>query len=161
MKTSFTLLFSVLLFLHTHVCTAASNRWPDPEPCMGNCSYIHDPSVIKRSDGTWFRFSTNGNIAIASAPNITGPWKYLDSMLPKGSVIQITKNQEIWVCFYQSDFEELAPNITHLEVPRRLSRQRHILCILRCLAHQFSIIRHRCCYIQDSQARKLDGSRQP
>ena len=75
-----------------------SSTWPDPEPCSGNCSAIHDPSVVRCADGTWFRFSTNGNIAIASAPSLTGPWEYQGAMLPNGSEIQVIENQEIWVC---------------------------------------------------------------
>ncbi|KAF2468689.1 endo-1,5-alpha-L-arabinosidase [Lindgomyces ingoldianus] len=70
--------------------------WPDPEPCTGNCSYIHDPSVLRRKDGTWFRFSTLGNIAIATAPALTGPWTYQGAMLPSGSKINVVKNQQLW-----------------------------------------------------------------
>lgn len=71
--------------------------WPDPEPCTGNCSYVHDPSIIRKSDGTWYRFSTNGNIAIASAPALTGPWTYQGAMLPGGSSIHVVDGQELWV----------------------------------------------------------------
>ncbi|KAF2635291.1 glycoside hydrolase family 43 protein [Massarina eburnea CBS 473.64] len=70
--------------------------WPNPEPCLGNCTYIHDPSVIQRSDGTWFRISTNGNIAIATAPALVGPWEYKGAMLPQGSKIDVVNEQEIW-----------------------------------------------------------------
>ena len=73
--------------------------WPNPEACDGNCSYIHDPSVVQAPDGTWYRFSTNGNIAIATAPDITGPWTYQGAMLPGGSSIQVTPGQQIWVSF--------------------------------------------------------------
>ncbi|KIW60517.1 hypothetical protein PV05_00729 [Exophiala xenobiotica] len=98
MKSIFQLLSTVSL-LKVGVIEADSNNtstWPDPEPCSGNCSAIHDPSVVRRADGTWFRFSTNGNIAIASAPNLTGPWEYQGAMLPNGSEIQVIENQEIW-----------------------------------------------------------------
>ena len=71
--------------------------FPNPEPCNGNCSYIHDPSLVQGPDGTWFRLSTNGNIAIATAPDITGPWTYQGAMLPQGSSIQVDPNQQIWV----------------------------------------------------------------
>lgn len=100
MKSIFQLLSTVSL-LKAGVIEADSNNtstWPDPEHCSGNCSAIHDPSVVRRADGTWFRFSTNGNIAIASAPNLTGPWEYQGAMLPNGSEIQVIENQEIWVC---------------------------------------------------------------
>ena len=74
----------------------ASFSFPPSESCKGNCSYIHDPSIVKRKDGTFFRFSTNGNIAIASAPEMQGPWEYLGAMLPQGSMIDVTEDQEIW-----------------------------------------------------------------
>lgn len=69
-----------------------------PEPCTGNCTAIHDPAVIRRSDGTWFRFSTLGNIAVATAPALIGPWTYRGAMLPSGSIIKLpdaTANQ-LW-----------------------------------------------------------------
>jgi arabinan endo-1,5-alpha-L-arabinosidase len=95
---SFFPLLSTLSLLRGNVTQAENGVYPDPEPCTGNCTYVHDPSVIQRpTDGTFFRFSTNGNIAIASAPSMTGPWEYLGSMLPNGSEIQVTKGQEIWV----------------------------------------------------------------
>ena len=52
---------------------------------------------MKSSDGTFYRFSTSGNIAVASAPAYTGPWTYLGPMLPNGSIISIGEpNQELW-----------------------------------------------------------------
>lgn len=69
----------------------------NPEPCTGNCTGVHDPTLIKTESGKWFRLSTNGNIAIASADDVTGPWTYQGAMLPDGSVIQVVDNQEIWV----------------------------------------------------------------
>lgn len=87
-------MFSITLLL-CGLAQAAS--WPDPEPCTGNCTWVHDPSVIERaSDGTWFRLSTSGNIAIASAPALTGPWTYQGAMLPGGTSIQVINGQEIW-----------------------------------------------------------------
>ncbi|KAF2647956.1 glycoside hydrolase family 43 protein [Lophiostoma macrostomum CBS 122681] len=74
----------------------ATLAWPEPEPCTGNCTGVHDPSVIRREDGTWFRYSTNGNIAIATAPALTGPWTYRGAMLPSGSVIDVVDDQQLW-----------------------------------------------------------------
>ncbi|KAF2260345.1 glycoside hydrolase family 43 protein, partial [Lojkania enalia] len=70
--------------------------WPDPEPCEGNCSFVHDPSLIRRPDGMWVRFSTLGNIAIATAPKLTGPWTYEGPMLPKGTSIMAVEGQQMW-----------------------------------------------------------------
>jgi arabinan endo-1,5-alpha-L-arabinosidase len=72
--------------------------WPAPEPCNGNCTFIHDPAVIRDADsGTYYRFSTNGNIAIATADDLTGPWTYQGALLPDGSSITVTDGQEMWV----------------------------------------------------------------
>lgn len=73
-----------------------TTSYPDPEPCTGNCTGVHDPSLIRTESGKWFRLSTNGNIAIASADDVTGPWTYNGAMLPNGSVIQIIDGQQIW-----------------------------------------------------------------
>lgn len=70
----------------------------DPEPCTGNCTFIHDPAVIQAADGSYYRFSTNGNIAIAKADDLTGPWIYQGALLPEGSSIQVAEGQEMWVC---------------------------------------------------------------
>ncbi|KAF2109897.1 glycosyl hydrolase [Lophiotrema nucula] len=69
--------------------------YPNPEPCTGNCTWIHDPSLIKK-DGLWYRFSTSGNIAIATAPAITGPWEYRGALLDKGTSIFVADGQDIW-----------------------------------------------------------------
>lgn len=87
-------LFLSLLKLSS--CARQRASWPDPEPCEGNCTYIHDPSIIRRPDGIWFRFSTLGNIAIATAPALIGPWTYQGAMLPEGTKINVTENQELW-----------------------------------------------------------------
>ncbi|KAF1994303.1 glycoside hydrolase family 43 protein [Amniculicola lignicola CBS 123094] len=70
-------------------------QYPDPEPCTGNCTWIHDPSVIKEN-GTYYRFSTSGNIAIATAPTMAGPWKYEGALLENGTSIHVVDYQDIW-----------------------------------------------------------------
>lgn len=64
--------------------------FPDPVPVTGDNRDCHDPSIVKRqADGRWFRFCTNNNIRIDSAPEITGPWKIEGAVLPpEGSVIR-------------------------------------------------------------------------
>ena len=71
--------------------------YPDPAPCYGNVSWIHDPSIIY-DDGTYWRFSTSGDIAVATAPSIKGPWTYKGSVLPGGTKILVAPDQDIWVC---------------------------------------------------------------
>jgi arabinan endo-1,5-alpha-L-arabinosidase len=73
-----------------------SEGYPDPQPCHGNCSWVHDPSIIYE-DGTYWRFTTSGNIAIATAPNLEGPWTYQGPLLHNGTSIRIRDDQDIWV----------------------------------------------------------------
>jgi arabinan endo-1,5-alpha-L-arabinosidase len=68
-----------------------------PEACSGVCVNSHDPSIIRRSDGTYFRFSTGGKIAVHTAPALTGPWTYKGAALPSGSSINLPGNQDLWV----------------------------------------------------------------
>ncbi|ROV97396.1 hypothetical protein VMCG_06908 [Cytospora schulzeri] len=69
--------------------------YPNPITCSGYC-WAHDPSVVKRSDGTYFRFNTGSEIGISSASSLTGPWTYLGSALPSGSSIDLTGNTDLW-----------------------------------------------------------------
>lgn len=92
-------LFSATTALALSHNVARSDSWPSPESCSGNCTGVHDPALIRReSDGKWFRLSTSGNIAIASADDITGPWTYDGPMLANGSIIQLPIDaQDLWV----------------------------------------------------------------
>ena len=73
-----------------------SSQYPDPYPCFGNNSGVHDPSIFYE-DGTFWRFSTSGNIAVATAPSIRGPWTYRGPLLPEGTKIRVADDQDIWV----------------------------------------------------------------
>ncbi|KAF2712666.1 glycoside hydrolase family 43 protein [Pleomassaria siparia CBS 279.74] len=73
---------------------------PDPI-CTGVCTgTIRDPYVLRRDDGTWFRFTTEGNIRIATAPSISGPWSTnsgeAGALLPGGSIIHLSDDQRLW-----------------------------------------------------------------
>ncbi|KAF9693077.1 hypothetical protein EKO04_008907 [Ascochyta lentis] len=78
--------------------------YPEPSPCVGNCSHIHDPSIFYE-DGTYWRFSTSGNIAVATTSSLKGPWKYKGSALTEGTKINIAPDQDIWAPSI-SKFEE-------------------------------------------------------
>ncbi|KAH9870917.1 hypothetical protein J1614_006489, partial [Plenodomus biglobosus] len=69
--------------------------YPDPEPCHGNCTSVLDPSVFY-NDGTHWRFSTSGNIAVVSTPTLEGPWKYRGALVTNGTRIYIDYKQDIW-----------------------------------------------------------------
>ncbi|KAI1077210.1 glycosyl hydrolase [Whalleya microplaca] len=70
--------------------------YADPNACSGTCTNTHDPSIIRRSDGTYFRFSTGGKIAVHTAPDITGPWTYQGAALPSGSSIDLAGKDDLW-----------------------------------------------------------------
>jgi len=75
----------------------AAHGFADPLSCSGTCNNAHDPALIQRdSDGTYFRFSTGGKIAIHTAPSAQGPWSYKGAAIPACSSIQLTGNCDLW-----------------------------------------------------------------
>lgn len=75
---------------------AIVNAYPPVGSCTGNCTgFMHDPNVVYK-EGTYYRFTTNGKINIATAPQISGPWTYQGAALPKGSIIDLPGNQDLW-----------------------------------------------------------------
>jgi len=78
------------------VFSASVNAYSNPLTCSGVCTNAHDPALIRRDDGTYFRFSTGGKIAIHSAPAITGPWTYKGAAIPSGSKIDKVGNDDLW-----------------------------------------------------------------
>lgn len=80
---------------------AFAHGYATPMACSGVCVNAHDPALIRRDDGTYFRFSTGGKIAIHSAPSITGPWTYRGAAIPAGSKITKPGNNDLWVIAHQ------------------------------------------------------------
>lgn len=78
------------------VLPGIANAYSNPLPCSGICTNAHDPSLVRRDDGTYFRFSTGGKVAVHTAPSIQGPWTYNGAALPNGSKINKTGNQDLW-----------------------------------------------------------------
>ncbi|PSN67545.1 endo-1,5-alpha-L-arabinosidase [Corynespora cassiicola Philippines] len=70
--------------------------YANPMACSGVCGNAHDPALIRRDDGTYYRFSTGGKIAIHSAPSITGPWTYKGAAIPSGSKINLKGKDDLW-----------------------------------------------------------------
>lgn len=89
-------LFSMLVGFPLLVAGLVSG-YANPQTCTGVCTNAHDPSIIRRDDGTYFRFSTGNKIAIHSAPALTGPWKYLGAAVPDGSKINLKGKDDLWV----------------------------------------------------------------
>ncbi|KAI4086337.1 MAG: hypothetical protein LQ339_009050 [Xanthoria mediterranea] len=86
------LTISFILF----VASIRADAYSNPLPCNGICTNAHDPSLIRRDDGTYSRFSTGGKIAVHTAPSIQGPWTYNGAALPNGSIINKAGNQDLW-----------------------------------------------------------------
>ncbi|KAF2877021.1 glycosyl hydrolase [Massariosphaeria phaeospora] len=72
------------------------NAYANPKACTGTCGNAHDPALIRRDDGIYFRFSTGSKIAIHSAPSLTGPWTYRGAAIPKGSKINKGGKDDLW-----------------------------------------------------------------
>lgn len=72
--------------------------YPDPIACTGAC-WAHDPGVVKRADGKYFRFGTGSKIGIWTASSLTGSWTYQGAAIPAGSSINLPGNDDLWVSF--------------------------------------------------------------
>lgn len=70
--------------------------YSNPGACSGAC-WAHDPSIAKRSDGTYFKFNTGGGMEIATAKSIAGPWTLVGHVLPSGS--SINGATDLWVSY--------------------------------------------------------------
>jgi len=72
------------------------SAYSNPGACSGAC-WAHDPSIIQRtSDGQYYKFNTGGNIEIATASAISGPWTLTGYVLTDGSSIDIAGNTDLW-----------------------------------------------------------------
>jgi arabinan endo-1,5-alpha-L-arabinosidase len=78
------------------ILSATADAYTNPLSCSGTCTNCHDPSLVRRDDGTYFRFSTGGKVAVHTAPSIQGPWTYKGAALPNGSQINKPGNQDLW-----------------------------------------------------------------
>ncbi|KAL9630765.1 MAG: hypothetical protein Q9204_004554 [Flavoplaca sp. TL-2023a] len=85
-----------MTFLILAVISVTVDAYSKPLSCNGICINAHDPSVIRRDDGMYFRFSTGGNIAVHTAQSIQGPWIYNGAALPDGSKINKTGSRDLW-----------------------------------------------------------------
>jgi arabinan endo-1,5-alpha-L-arabinosidase len=90
------MLWTLSLFTLGLIASVVSG-YADPGACSGSCQ-VHDPSLVQRqSDSLYFRFSTGGGIAYASATSLAGPWTNLGYVLPQGSSINLSGNTDLWV----------------------------------------------------------------
>ncbi|KAF1847416.1 glycoside hydrolase family 43 protein [Cucurbitaria berberidis CBS 394.84] len=70
--------------------------YANPMACSGECGNAHDPALIRRDDGKYYRFSTGNKISIHTAPSITGPWTYKGAAIPNGSKINLKGKDDLW-----------------------------------------------------------------
>ncbi|KAI1395392.1 glycoside hydrolase family 43 protein [Hypoxylon fuscum] len=90
------MLFSTLsAFLLASLASVVRAQYPDPGACSGEC-FTHDPAVVKRYDGKYFRFSTLDLIGISTADDLSGPWTRSGSVIQGASVINMAGNDVLW-----------------------------------------------------------------
>lgn len=89
--------FGSVFSLAAALLSATVQAYGNPGACSGQC-WSHDPSVVRRDDGTYFRFETGSKIGIWKAPDLVGPWTYQGAALPSGSKINLKGNDDLWVC---------------------------------------------------------------
>ncbi|RMY75343.1 hypothetical protein D0863_02631 [Hortaea werneckii] len=67
------------------------------QACSGDCQgQVHDPSVVYDGQATYYRFTTDNEITIATAPSIAGPWTNQGAALPGGSSIDKPGRYDLW-----------------------------------------------------------------
>jgi arabinan endo-1,5-alpha-L-arabinosidase len=86
-------LYALALVAFSHITRA---QWPNPLPCTGVCNNSRDPALIRRDDGTWFRFATSEGIPIFTASNFSGPWEQQGYVLPQCSKIPLPGSCDVW-----------------------------------------------------------------
>ncbi|PGH23814.1 hypothetical protein AJ80_02062 [Polytolypa hystricis UAMH7299] len=74
---------------------ALAHGYAAPGACSGACN-LHDPGLIRRDDGTYFRFSTGNRISYASASSIQGPWTGRGSVISGASSINLPGRDDLW-----------------------------------------------------------------
>ncbi|CZS88057.1 related to arabinan endo-1,5-alpha-L-arabinosidase A precursor [Rhynchosporium graminicola] len=85
-----------VLFAISAVLPALIQAYSNPGSCSGAC-WAHDPAIIQRaSDGQYYKFNTGGNIEIATATNLAGPWTLKGFVLSDGSSISSPGNKDCW-----------------------------------------------------------------
>ena len=72
------------------------HSYANPQGCSGDC-FTHDPSLVKRSDGKYFRYSSKNGIPISTATNLAGPWDKVGYVVNVPSVINHDGNSNLWV----------------------------------------------------------------
>jgi len=136
-----------MFFLLTFLCITSSvlAAYPKPGACSGICNNAHDPSIVRREDGTYFRFSTGGKIAIHSAPAITGPWTYRGPAIRAGSKINLARRDDLWVSrlyIHAPETRAMTDNITQAPDVAKVGATYHLYYTVSAFSSQSSAIGH-------------------
>ncbi|RYP17637.1 hypothetical protein DL765_004419 [Monosporascus sp. GIB2] len=75
--------------------SSAVSGQANPGACSGDC-WTHDPALVRRDDGVYFRFNTGNRIGILKSNSITGPWVFQGSAIPAGSKINLPGRNDLW-----------------------------------------------------------------
>ncbi|KAH8901144.1 glycoside hydrolase, family 43 [Thozetella sp. PMI_491] len=89
------MLWSTLASLLLPLVPSLVQAYANPGACSGDC-FTHDPAVVRRADGKYFRFSTLDRIGIWTADNLAGPWTRSGSVIQGASIINQPGNAELW-----------------------------------------------------------------
>ena len=117
------------LLVSLALLSAAVNGQADPGACSGDC-WTHDPALVRRDDGVYFRFNTGSKIGILKSNSISGPWTFEGSAIPSGSSINLPGRDDLWVRM-QSRLSDLSS--LYLSRRRKSSRwETYIICITAC-----------------------------
>ncbi|KAJ7837115.1 glycoside hydrolase family 43 protein [Mycena leptocephala] len=86
---------------------SVKSLFPDPLPIKGPFFFVHDPSLVQRTDGKYFLFTTHDKAGIITATHLDGPWTEVGSILPNNSTIQLPGRDDIWapdVSFHNGEY---------------------------------------------------------
>ncbi|KAH8647653.1 glycoside hydrolase, family 43 [Xylariales sp. PMI_506] len=88
-------MLSALLTAVLYSLVVFAQTYPNPLGCSGDC-YAHDPFVIRRDDGTYFRFSTDPGIGTWTSDSLLGPWEYQGRVIEGESIITLVSDDTLW-----------------------------------------------------------------
>lgn len=107
-------MLSSLVALALGVLPAFVKAYPEPIGCSGDC-FSHDPFVMQRYDGKYFRYETSAGVNIRTADSLLGPWTDVGRVVTGASVIDDIgiSNDDLWVSIlFYSQFGGPLPAIT-------------------------------------------------
>lgn len=108
MKSFKALVFALLGVAFANDCVPETDidSLPPAGQCIGDC-YSHDPAVVQRDDGMYFKFSTNPGVRITKSKDLNGPWELVGRVVPGKSKLVteggFAQDDNIWVSYEAFD----------------------------------------------------------